>query len=93
MVLGAWYLFTAFHRILFGPTHEPHHEGEGHVADLSPREWGSLVPLVVLCVVIGLYPKPILDSSAADVDRVTARTNQARERAGAKPMPMAVAEK
>jgi NADH-quinone oxidoreductase subunit M len=93
MVLGAWYLFTAFHRILFGPTHEPHHEGHGHVQDLSPREWGSLVPLVALCVVIGLYPKPILDSSAADVDRITTRTNQARERAGGKPVPMAVAEK
>jgi NADH-quinone oxidoreductase subunit M len=93
MVLGAWYLFTAFHRILFGPTHEPHHEGESHVHDLSPREWGSLVPMVILCVVIGLYPAPILNSSANDVERVTMRANKARERAGAKPVPMAVAEK
>jgi NADH-quinone oxidoreductase subunit M len=91
MVLGAWYLFTAFHRILFGPTHEPHHTGEGHVADLSPREWSSLVPLVVLCVVIGVYPAPILDSSKADVERITARTDKARERAGTK--PVLVAEK
>jgi len=89
MVLGAWYLFTAFHRILFGPTHEPHHDGEGHVKDLSTREWGSLVPLVVLCVVIGVYPAPILDSSKADVERVVARTDKARERAGTKPVPVA----
>ena len=89
MVLGAWYLFTAFHRILFGPTREPHHEGGGHAHDLSPREWGSLVPLVVLCVVIGVYPTPILNSSKADVERITARTDKARERAGAKPVPVA----
>ena len=84
MVLGAWYLFTALRRMLFGPMHEPHHAGEAHVEDLSPREWGSLVPLVVLCVVIGFYPAPILNSSKDDVDRIAARTDMARERAGSK---------
>jgi NADH-quinone oxidoreductase subunit M len=85
MFFGAWYLMTLLRRVLFGPVHEPHHEGEHHapVSDLKPREWGLLLPLVLLCVVLGV-PGPalnaVLRSSEGDVGRVAKIAEQARER-------------
>jgi NADH-quinone oxidoreductase subunit M len=85
MFFGAWYLMTLLRKMVFGPVHEPHHEGEHHapVSDLKPREWGLLLPLVLLCVVLGV-PGPalnaVLRSSEADVGRVAKIAEQARER-------------
>ncbi|MGL4551345.1 MAG: complex I subunit 4 family protein [Gemmataceae bacterium] len=85
MFFGAWYLFTVLRKVLFGPVHEPHHDGEHHapVSDLKPREWGLVLPLVILCVVLGV-PGPalnaVLKSSEADVSRVARIAEQARER-------------
>jgi NADH-quinone oxidoreductase subunit M len=81
MVLGAWYLFTMLRKLLFGKLEEPAHEGHT-IKDLSPREWGLLAPLMVLCVVLGVYPSLVLKASAADMDRIAAITSRARERAG-----------
>ena len=55
IVLGAWYLFTMLRKLLFGPPKEPHHEGHA-IKDLTPREWGLLAPLVLLCVLLGVHP-------------------------------------
>jgi NADH-quinone oxidoreductase subunit M len=81
MLLGAWYLFTMLRRLLFGPLREPAHEGHA-VHDLTPREWALLAPLLLLCVVLGLYPTPVLKTAAPDVDRIAKITAGARERAG-----------
>src|SRR5262249_6625311 len=81
MFLGAWYLFTMTRRLLFGPPKEPHHEGHA-VEDLTPREWGLLLPLVLLCFVVGLYPAPMLNTTAPDVEKVASIAERARARAG-----------
>jgi len=84
MLLGAWYMFTVLRKVLFGHLHEPHQEGEGEhppVKDLSPREWGLLLPLVLLCVVIGVYPAPILKSTEPDLGRIASIVEAAKERA------------
>ncbi len=94
MLLGAWYLFTMMRRLLFGPLREPAHEGEP-VADLSPREWGLLAPLLLLCLVLGLYPTPVLKTAEPDMNKIAAITQSARDRAGVtpkKPAPPARAE-
>ena len=80
MVLGAWYLFTMTRRLLFGPLKEP--EGHGHGSDLMAREWLMLAPLAILCVVLGVYPQPILAPAQPDVDRVARIADMARQRAG-----------
>jgi NADH-quinone oxidoreductase subunit M len=79
-VLGAWYLFTMTRRLLFGPLKEPRHEGH-HVADLSVREWALLAPLVIVCVALGVYPRPVLRSTEPDVRLIAGFAEQARERA------------
>jgi NADH-quinone oxidoreductase subunit M len=81
MILGAWYLFTMLRGLLFGPVKEPAHEGHHHPEDLCTREWLLLTPIVVLCVVLGVYPRVILKSTEPDVQRITALTEGARERA------------
>jgi NADH-quinone oxidoreductase subunit M len=64
IVLGAVYMLWMCQRVLFGPLVEPAHELEGHglPTDLSRREIGILVPLALACLVIGVYPKPLLQS-------------------------------
>ncbi|HBP88299.1 MAG TPA: hypothetical protein DD706_11450, partial [Nitrospiraceae bacterium] len=42
------------------------------LSDLNVREFGMMVPLVVLVFWIGLYPKPLLDVMHASVGRVLA---------------------
>lgn len=79
MVLGAWYLLTLVQKVFFGPLREPHPHGEAlSVADLNPRELTALVPLMVLCVWIGVYPKPFLDAMRPEVEALAARLQAAR---------------
>jgi NADH-quinone oxidoreductase subunit M len=53
-----------------------HGHGAAHAsdlpADLNAREIGILVPLAVLCLAIGFYPKPMLDAISPSVDKVLA---------------------
>jgi NADH-quinone oxidoreductase subunit M len=65
IVLGAAYMLWLYQRTMFGKVTNPANEG---LADLNLREWIYLLPLVVLCFWIGLYPKPffaILDPATA----------------------------
>jgi NADH:ubiquinone oxidoreductase subunit 4 (subunit M) len=38
--------------------------------DMSRGEWLSLAPLVILVVVLGVWPAPVLDLIAAPIDRI-----------------------
>lgn len=60
IVLGAWYLLNMLQLALFGGQSKhlaKHHED---IPDLNRRELVALAPIVVLCVVIGVYPQPFL---------------------------------
>ena len=92
MILGAWYLMTMLRGLLFGPGEGAAHEGHP-IEDLSPREWGLLTPIVVLCVVLGVYPDPILNTTEPDVQRITALTELARVRSAGKPPTSAAGRK
>jgi NADH-quinone oxidoreductase subunit M len=70
IVLGAWYLLTLLRRVFFGPLKEPHVEGHEPVRDLNGRELAALAPIAVVCVVLGVYPKPFLDVAAPDLKKV-----------------------
>ncbi|MFG0258164.1 MAG: NuoM family protein [Phycisphaerales bacterium JB043] len=65
VVVAAIYLLYMVGRVVFGPLREPddHSDSEHSLpTDLNLREIGVLTPLAVLCVVLGLYPAPILHS-------------------------------
>jgi NADH-quinone oxidoreductase subunit M len=80
VILGAWYLFTMLRHILFGPLREPEHHGEP-IRDLDGREVALLAPILLLCVLIGFYPQPILDTSRGDLQTVADIAQSARKRA------------
>jgi NADH-quinone oxidoreductase subunit M len=57
IVLGAAYLLWLYQRVFWGKVTN---EENRHLKDLDLRELATLVPLVVLCFWIGVYPKPFL---------------------------------
>jgi NADH-quinone oxidoreductase subunit M len=67
VVLGAAYLLWLYQRVFWGKVT---HEENRHLKDLSARELATLVPLVLFCFWIGLYPKPFLDFIHAPLARL-----------------------
>ena len=72
IVLGAAYMLWLYQRTMFGAVDNPKNE---NLPDLSMREFVTFVPLLVLAVWIGLYPKPFLDRLETSVDKVMMRVN------------------
>lgn len=56
IVLTAGYLLWASRNICFGPS-----KSDERLSDATPRELGYLAPLVFIILVIGVYPKPLLE--------------------------------
>ncbi len=64
IILGAVYMLWMCQRVLFGPLKEPPNTPDtsaGLSKDLTGREIAILAPIALCCVVIGVYPKPMLD--------------------------------
>ncbi len=59
IVLAALYILIMYQRMMTGPTPEPVKET---VTDLNGRERLVMVPLVLLILFLGLFPKPMLDA-------------------------------
>ncbi|MFQ5855497.1 MAG: NADH-quinone oxidoreductase subunit M [Anaerolineae bacterium] len=57
VILVAIYLLWMFQQAFFGPLTNPENE---KLVDLSAREVLTLIPLVIMIVVIGVYPQPFL---------------------------------
>jgi NADH-quinone oxidoreductase subunit M len=81
VILGAWYLMTMLRRLLFGAVKEPEHHGET-IPDLKAREWIMLAPIALACVILGVYPQPILDTAKPDLQTIVHIADRARQRAG-----------
>ncbi len=58
IVLGAAYLLWLYQRVFWG---QVTHDENKKLVDLNWRELATLIPLVLLCFWIGLYPAPFLD--------------------------------
>jgi NADH-quinone oxidoreductase subunit M len=75
VVLSAVYLLWSYQRVFFGKV--THQENES-LSDLSAREWGVLVPVIIFIVWIGFYPKTFLDKSAMSARQVVHQIELAR---------------
>src|SRR5690606_35943228 len=64
VILAAVYLLWLVQRVFFGPLTN---EKNRSLKDLSAREIGLMIPLLVMMVVMGVYPRPFLDASRAAV--------------------------
>ena len=58
IILGAVYMLVMYKKSFFGPLTN---EANKNLKDLNGRELSALIPLVLLVVFLGVYPKPILD--------------------------------
>lgn len=58
IILGAAYMLVLYKKTFFGPITNPINE---KLQDIKGRELVALVPLVMLVVYLGVYPKPILE--------------------------------
>jgi NADH-quinone oxidoreductase subunit M len=80
VILSATYMLWLVQKVLFGPVRHP----ENHaLKDLHGREWVITVPFLVLAVVLGLKPQPILDRLEPASRRFVARSSLGME--GANP--------
>jgi NADH-quinone oxidoreductase subunit M len=82
VILGAIYLLWMYQRVMQGPVKETDSQGHRlHLPDITTREVLVLVPLALMILWIGIYPRPFLDRTAASINRtgqqVAAATNQA----------------
>nr|WP_296770466.1 NADH-quinone oxidoreductase subunit M [Rhodococcus sp. (in: high G+C Gram-positive bacteria)] len=64
LVLSAIYILWLYQRVMTGPSRA---ENEG-MKDLVPRELVVMAPLIALLIVLGVYPKPLLDIVSPAVD-------------------------
>src|SRR5437667_762749 len=64
VILSACYALWLYRKVIFGVLEKPALMG---LRDIGAREVLILAPLVVLTILLGLYPKPVLDMSATAV--------------------------
>ncbi|WP_375724927.1 NADH-quinone oxidoreductase subunit M [Arcobacter sp. KX21116] len=58
IILGAVYMLVLYKKTFFGPITNPKNET---LEDAKGRELVALIPLVALVIILGIYPKPILE--------------------------------
>jgi NADH-quinone oxidoreductase subunit M len=67
VILSAAYALWLYRKVVFGDLVKP---SLMSMKDMTFREGLLLVPLALLTILFGVYPKPVLDMSAASVDLV-----------------------
>ena len=67
VILSAGYALWLYRKVVFGALEKPSLAG---IKDLTLREGIVLFPLVALTILFGVYPKPVLDMSAASVQQL-----------------------
>jgi NADH-quinone oxidoreductase subunit M len=72
VIWAAVYMLWMLQRVLFGPVTNPENAG---LLDLNRREIGLLVPLLLLMLFMGVYPRVFLDRSKPSVETIRARVS------------------
>lgn len=72
VILGAAYMLWLYQRVFFG---EVTHDENKDLKDVNVREILTLAPLIALCVVIGVFPKPFFGITAKSADKLVATVN------------------
>jgi NADH-quinone oxidoreductase subunit M len=74
VILSAAYALWLYRKVVFGALVKP---SLASVKDLTARECLTLLPLVALTILFGVYPKPVLDMSAASVQQLVTNYSHA----------------
>ena len=74
VILSAAYALWLYRKVVFGALTKP---SLASIKDITLREGVLLMPLVVLTILFGVYPKPVLDMSSASVQQLVTNYSQA----------------
>ncbi|MGF6309294.1 NADH-quinone oxidoreductase subunit M [Bradyrhizobium sp. i1.8.4] len=74
VILSACYALWLYRKVVFGALVKP---SLMSIKDLTFRECVTLFPLIALTILFGVYPKPVLDMSAASVQQLVNNYNTA----------------
>ena len=78
VILSAAYALWLYRRVVFGPLEKAALMG---MLDLNRREMALLAPLVILIILFGVYPQPLLEVMHASVDNLISQHTAALEAA------------
>ena len=70
VILSAAYALYLYRRMIFGELVKPSLKA---ITDMGPREIAIMTPLLVLTILFGVYPAPILDVTRASVKNLVAQ--------------------
>jgi NADH-quinone oxidoreductase subunit M len=73
-ILSAAYALYLYRRVMFGVLEKPSLKA---IMDMGPREIAVMAPLVLLTILFGFYPAPILDVTATSVKKLVANYEMA----------------
>jgi len=90
IILNAAYLLWLYQRMFFGEVDNPRNE---NLRDLNGREWAYMLPLVLLSVWIGVYPKPFVEFIQKPADAVVRLVRPTYPIRPAPPTPVAAERK
>lgn len=74
VILSAAYALWLYRKVVFGALARP---SLASMKDLTLRECVILFPMIALTILFGVYPKPVLDMSAASVQQLVNNYNTA----------------
>ncbi|MFB6419567.1 NADH-quinone oxidoreductase subunit M [Bradyrhizobium tunisiense] len=74
VILSACYALWLYRKVVFGALVKPQ---LASMKDLTFRECLTLFPMIALTILFGVYPKPVLDMSAASVQQLVNNYNTA----------------
>jgi NADH-quinone oxidoreductase subunit M len=72
VVLSATYMLWMFQRVNYGPVSEKN----AALADMQPREWVILAPIVALTILMGVLPNLFLNPIGPSVERLLNQVHQ-----------------
>jgi NADH-quinone oxidoreductase subunit M len=75
VILAAFYMLPMVQRTIFNALDKP---ANARIPDLNGRELAILMPLVVLILWLGVYPRPVLDRMEPAAERVVRCAEQGR---------------
>lgn len=76
VVLSAAYMLWAYRRVIFGDLEK---ESLMSISDLSRREIGVFIPLIIATLFLGFYPVAVFDITNASVENLIGNFNAALE--------------
>ena len=93
VILSACYALWLYRRVIYGALEKPSLKA---IKDMGPREILVMTPLVILTIVFGFYPAPILDVTSPAVKKLVTNYEAAirtaeSEKAGATKVQISVA--